>query len=826
MTARQIRFPLLCQAIRLPKLPMLGGESRYAVIWGAGLKEPEGGLGYIAALTGRRSGRVVGWVRDGGYVFSCDDLLDEAPEEAPAVTLSLWRNRRDAGCVTVSSGGSRQEVSEFEVSGGEYVFVDPVRDLGDSCRSVRFGFKAFLALAYLAFVHVPGTGDEPESAGRTMGDVLDELLELPPADAVDTLVADVLHGERTSGFERYAARIMRDSDPASLREISASHSLAWRRLGSTGLFWTSVALDDLSEGELRVVLGFESVLNRLSLIARRARSNGGDDLSSCSEGYCADEDWRVLRSIDRPGSWLLFSYKEENPYRTVFGVSSERGGEWDVRTRLARALEETPMPYRLAYRYDVDVSLGEARIACWTPPADLMPRWMVDPGAPGELACCDDRAGAAATSYALRLAVLIAEMAFGTSPSITRARICLSSDVACRHPVLVADWDRTAFIGRVHERVRGDAFADRRLVWDVSGLKGLLGDLDATFSMDDDLALRELGADSAPVGPDAARRLPLAEDDRPIGDALAKVLHADRVSELDVFHLGDDPFEGAVRRAVELCGTDQRAAAQKLADLLQVMAIMDGLVLDDANDDGVPELAPMGDDGSGVRRAYCSSDVARLALSLLADDDRTRFTYVRDSAYDACRLLAQLCIANDDPEHGLAYAEDAIEMGPTSPAAYDSAVRALMAQERYGEAMGFLNRALGLILDIEHLARLYYRAGYVQWRLGNLSAAYACYERALASAMFHDAAREEMDELAGGMEGGAPAPQEAEAAMRRAGVVVAPTDELCALAARAVLGACDEGLLNVASRYAPAIREMASGDAVVSALLSLYSWDG
>ena len=69
MSAQEIKIPLLCQATHLKALPAQAEGSRYAVCWGAGMPEPEGGLGYLIDFTGKRTGYVIAWIQDGGYRY-------------------------------------------------------------------------------------------------------------------------------------------------------------------------------------------------------------------------------------------------------------------------------------------------------------------------------------------------------------------------------------------------------------------------------------------------------------------------------------------------------------------------------------------------------------------------------------------------------------------------------------------------------------------------------------------------------------------------------------------------------------------------------------
>lgn len=861
MAAQEIKLPLLCKAIHLATLPHQPGE-RYGVCWGGGLPEPERGLGYLIEFTGKRTGRVLAWLRDGGYVYACAAPLEAEPDERPALSLALWRNKRDAGRVTAvdATGADARQVAEFTVRGDRYTFVDPTCDLGPTYATAACPFKEFLAVSYLAFVYIPRARGAAAEAGRTMDGVLDELLALPPADAVDVLVSAVERGERTSGFERYAARILHDVDPQAIRALASRHQLSWLRLNATGLFWINADLDEMTPEEIDLLIAFEGALNRLALIARAAREHGADALDAASEAFCVDEDWHQLRAIARQAARCLEGTGRENPLLSVCGASGARGGEWDVRTRFAYALERLLLPYRLVYRFATNVAAGTLTVACMVPAPGAMPQWQrgsVDAATGGvELASCARHAKVAASSYAFRLVAVLAAEAFGASAGITRVQVRLCADRALEHPVLTADIDRTSFVTSIYEHLRADDFAEPELTWGVSGLAQLLDAACLTYRLDAELGLTPLDRpEDASFEPDAARTVELWRDDRPLPPGLATLFRADRVADLDVFHVGDDPFAARVDAARRRAEEDPRAAAQQLADLIDMMALMDDV--NGMGDEPAGE-APAGSDadagagapaaGDGVlgaavdagaasasaapaparprRRAlYCSNYIARLAMALVEPDTAVRFRYVLDSVYDARVLLARLCTDNDDAEHGLAYAQQAIELGPTSPQAYIAAASALMELGEPARAAEELKRALRFDALPASFTYTYYRLAFALWHAGEPRAGLACYERALPNPRLRETTLEEMRALmaSAGIRDEI-APGEIPAVLAQAGVPDAPADDIVELSARVLVQATDAGLLNLASLFARPVAQAVRDDALSAAVASLNRW--
>ena len=813
MPASEIKLPLMCKAQHLSPVPHTPAGVRYAVCWGAGIHAPERSLGYLVELTGKRTGRVIAWLRDGGYAYACAGYLAVPPAEGPQIRLALWDNKRDAGCVRlVAPDGSLRQVSEFRVSGAGYTFVDPVCDLGAAYAGAPLSYAAFLAVCYLAFVHLPRLLGTQDQVGRTMGDVLDDLLGVPPADAVDALIAEVTDGRRTSGFERYAARVLTDADPAGFRHVAVRHEMTLRRLGSTGLFWIACALGEFTDDEAALLVGMEGALNRLVLIARAAQTEGFDALALSSEGRCADEDWRLLRSITNQGARLLGEAGQDNPLRSVRGVQAQRGGEWDVRTRLATRLEGLVLPYRLVYRFAVNAREGSVCVVCWVPPVAAMPRWRRgDAGAP-ELVSCAAQQGAAASAYALRLAALLFAAAFGAGAGVLQVRVRLTADRSLTVPVLDAQLDRSSFVTKIHERLRDGSFSDAATTWAPPYLADLLAPAQPTFTLSDALELAPLADEQGIFNPEPVRSCPLYQDERPLPEDLATLLHADRVRELDVFHAGDDPFADSVQRAADLSRTDPAEAARQLDDLLSVMEMAETMGGD-------------GDGASTTKSLYCASNFARLAMALVESDPAVRYRAVPDSAFEARVLLARLCIDNNDAAHGATYAEQAMALGPTSARAHVEAAAAYIELGQPERAVAVLKQALATDAVPSSYTYTYYRLAYALWRAGDTDTALAAYVRALPNPTMHRAAQEELYALMAQCGISAvPDGDEVAAALARAGVPDAPTDAMVDLALRVMVRACDAGLLNVAALYAHLAGRVLGNDAVSAALVSLAPW--
>ena len=854
MTDGAIRLPLLSKVMNLAEIPGFPAGTRFGVV-ASGLSAPAGSLGYIVRVLGKRSVRVVGWMRRGGYAYACDGLLDEVPDE-PAVQLARWEKQESAGCVfALASDGEAQRVSEYAEDRGAFRFVCPARDVGTVYANTPCELRVFLAVAFLAFAFAMDAervaprdalasqdaraaqdsaslqGSPAAQDARTVFDVLREMQKLPPADMADVLIASVDRGERTSGFERYAARIMLDADPVAFRRIASKRLVGlFKRLGATKLFWLSCDVARMSHDERVCALTFESALNRLALIAERLHQQGKDALTAATEADCAAEDWALLAGIARQAPSMLASCASENEFDEVHGIDCERGGEWDIRTRFAGALETLRLPYRLTYRFSVNVQAGELVIGCLVPPAQAMPAFSPHLGTaePTLQELTAHMRAVASATYAFRLMALLAEAAFGTNARVQRVVVRaysagpLLSETA---PSAIALFERTSFLATCHEHIVSGAMSEQSALWDIAATVRLIGERNVVFEFDHQTGLATLKAPfDAPFYVDEERTQPLWEDTRSLSPDLSRLFLADSVSELDVFHTPDDPFAERMREVLDAVWDNPRDSAQQLSDLIGVMDVLEHVEHPHATADGEIEPSANGKDIE-LRPLYCSNASDRLAMTLITRNRRTRFRYVPDSAYMARVVLSRLCTAHGDPSHGVSYAQEAIRLGPTASAAYILAGAAYMNWGKLDEAIDVLKRALRFDVDPLSFGYTYYRLAFALWRAGFPRAALACYQSSLSHPHIQEAAKEEM--LALMAEAGISAPlsdDEVALELKQAGIPIAPTERMLQLLSRAVVSATDEGYLNVARLYAQPLCLEQRNDVFTSAIQSLESW--
>ena len=181
----------------------------------------------------------------------------------------------------------------------------------------------------------------PVFSGRRMDEVLASFLEAPLPDAVEGVMFRVSMAEPNDGsvsnFERFAARLFTEIGATDLRPIAVEHPLELRRLGLTGMFWTSFDPSAMTPEQRACVLSAESALNRLALVAKAAKDAGVDEAADePSEERYSLWDQDALCSIADEVPARLSSNEHPNNLLTLHNATGARGGNWDVSTRFVR----------------------------------------------------------------------------------------------------------------------------------------------------------------------------------------------------------------------------------------------------------------------------------------------------------------------------------------------------------------------------------------------------------------------------------------------------------------------------------------------------------
>ena len=790
-----IKLPLFSKTSKLAAIPGQSEGVTYGVVWDA-CRDPEHGFGYVAELLPGRRARVLAWLGAGGKVYSCDRPLTGLAGLRPSLELAQWQDRKGQGAIRVpdpNGGGQPVIVGEYQTTWDKrYGFVNPTRDPGRFFLTRNWELRYFLAVSWLTFVHIPQTqGVAAGTGGGRIGEVILDLLDGPLPDALDALIwRGTTQQGQASGFERFAARQLVEAGAADVRAIAAEHNVTLVRLGSTSLFWLRFD-DDVSPEQRATLLAVEAALNRLWFVewAAGAADGGTGMLHAFDERFCAQAAQGALREISRNAGAVAQRERADNPYRTIRGAEGARGGIWDVSTRFVDTCERLKLPFRLEYRFDTDLDAGVMAVRFTVPSANAFPASRM-----GERGWYDARAGrpACAATYAIRLAGLMAQVAFASSVRVMAVDVTAHEDGLAGRPLLSLGFDRTPFLMEALPPLKDGRLDNPMFDDDPLAVLNVLKPVRHAVRFAGDRGLCEITP--LPVHASlAAKRQEVWCDRRPLPELLRGLLRADTVAELDVMHddavVGDDEVRAILEENEE----------SPLIASVQLEAVLS-------------RIGEIGLDEQGRLPLYCAYPMARLIVSLdsgmgagsvLPDAEPlrsadTRYWKAPDAAYGAHLWLSRFARQEGDADRGLAEALQCLSLAPTTARAYIEVAVCHAEQEQYAQAAETLTQGLRVALLPGDFLYMYYRLAYALWRIGRTNEAVACYTMVLRepNTALAETARGELAELRQQIDDTRPpmALAEAEQVLHAANIPVSPTEAALDAMAAAAVGLTDAGV--------------------------------
>lgn len=790
-----IKLPLFSKTSKLAAIPGQSEGVTYGVVWDA-CRDPEHGFGYVAELLPGRRARLLAWLAAGGKVYSCDRPLTGLAGLRPSRELAQWQDRKGQGAIRVpdpNGGGQPVIVGEYQTTWDKrYGFVNPTRDPGRFFLTRNWELRYFLAVSWLTFVHIPQTqGIAAGTGGGRIGEVILGLLDGPLPDALDALIwRGTTQQGQTSGFERFAARQLVEAGAADVRAIAAAHNVTLVRLGSTSLFWLRFD-DDVSPEQRATLLAVEAALNRLWFVewAAGAADGGTGMLHAFDERFCAQAAQGALREISRNAGAVAQRERADNPYRTIRGAEGARGGIWDVSTRFVDTCERLKLPFRLEYRFGMDLDAGVMAVRFTVPSANAFPASRM-----GERGWYDARAGrpACAATYAIRLSGLMTQVAFASSVRVMAVDVTAHEDGLAGRPLLSLGFDRTPFLMEALPPLKDGRLDNPMFDDDPLAVLNVLKPVRHAVRFAGDRGLCEITP--LPVHASlAAKRQEVWRDRRPLPEPLRGLLRADTVAELDVMHddavVGDDEVRAILEENEE----------SPLIASVQLEAVLS-------------RIGEIGLDEQGRLPLYCAYPMARLIVSVdsgmgtgsvLPDAEPlrsadTRYWKAPDAAYGAHLWLSRFARQEGDADRGLAEALQCLSLAPTTARAYIEVAVCHAEQEQYAQAAETLTQGLRVALLPGDFLYMYYRLAYALWRIGRTNEAVACYTMVLRepNTALAETARGELAELRQQIDDTRPpmAVAEAEQVLHAANIPVSPTEAALDAMAAAAVGLTDAGV--------------------------------
>lgn len=628
------------------------------------------------------------------------------------------------------------------------------------------------------------TTEELVGQVKHLAGIVDAFFAQPLPDAVEALIyrCDLANQNNTylSAFERYGARLLRAAQAERLRRVFSRHEIGVGRLSCTGLCWLSFDYDLLSDDEVKVVLGVESAINRLIMLVRDSKT--AEDVAVLSSAYGETDlmrlDWDKFSKFGSEVDAFSASMQSENPLQAVFGVQAPKGGEWDTRTRFARYMESISAPFRLAYRFDCEVNRGLFEIHVSTLTPSIIPARR-DGATLREWSNGSPEGHRISLAYALRLCAFVAGAAFFSNVAITDVVVTAHRRTLEGGGVASLYFERMPYLINALPALKMGELATDEMIFDPLATARKLAPSQCAFAFDDEGRARYIDAYQIDF---SERRIPTWLDERAVPDSVRQLLHADKVSDLDITHLEDSDLGNRVRDAALDVEEFPMASLAEFEDIL-------------SHEDAKPDS----------RSLFCVDEGARVLMGL-RDRSAIRFRKYPDAYFVALKKSASINEKLGDIEASLVYAKQELEVAPTSVVAYTDLASANIEAGHYNEAVRLLKLGLCFAIEPSSIHYLYYRLAYALYKAGLIQASVATYVHLIEQdGRFKANAIDELKQIISvlGLENRKdiemPDLARAREIMTVEGIPLAPTTEVARAISEAMIALVEEGIFNFGS---------------------------
>ena len=529
-------------------------------------------------------------------------------------------------------------------------------------------------------------------------------------------------------------------------------------------------------------------------------------------------------------------------------------GEWGVRQSISAGIETFRLPLRLVANFRVNLMGGDAAIVTKFVPAGAQPAsvWSEELGR--IVPASHQMREMEATSYALRCVLLLASHAFRCSRRLCHVFVAVVLDTPTRHAcLLTGDVARRALRELDLARSFDAVAACRQLGLTFKLRDGALTEVEQGFSLDDerfcpstryatvdlssrllprfeanllgatrvsDLAInenahrsevaRELFRELTPSTEKNVREilgLTSRDSDPSVVDAgrrTARALIDGSLSDDDAYGMEDEFVDGdeltrSCQRASQLL--ERNRAHEAVGVLTDALAPIDALdTYTDTDTDTV------------VWREF-TSYVARTLYNRLLAKPGVTVRLVPDAYFGAQLLMATALMLDGKTEAALGFARRAQDLNPLDMSGTLRATRCLEILGRQDEAARELRHYLAYAFDPQGIGTCYYRLAFMEWHLGNLDVADACYQKAVVSrASCSGAAMLELQTMRAMTATKGVEPKQVEKVLEEADVPLAPTEKVVGVLVEAAQAATDAEVFPVARSFATLLGALSSDD--------------
>lgn len=534
-------------------------------------------------------------------------------------------------------------------------------------------------------------------------------------------------------------------------------------------------------------------------------------------------------------------------------------GEWGVRQSISAGIETFRLPLRLVANFRVNLMGGDAAIVTKFVPAGAQPAsvWSEELGR--IVPASHQMREMEATSYALRCILLLASHAFRCSRRLCHVFVAVVLDTPTRHAcLLTGDVAREALRELDLARSFDAVAACRQLGLTFKLQDGALTEVEQGFSLDDerfcpstryatvdlssrllprfeanllgatrvsDLAInenahrsevaRELFRELTPSTEKNVREilgLTSRDSDPSVVDAgrrTARALIDGSLSDDDAYGMEDEFVDGdeltrACQRASQLL--ERKRAHEAVGVLTDALAPIDA-------------LDTYTDTDTVVWREF-TSYVARTLYNRLLAKPGVTVRLVPDAYFGAQLLMATALMLDGKTEAALSFARRAQDLNPLDMSGTLRATRCLEILGRQDEAARELRHYLAYAFDPQGIGTCYYRLAFMEWHLGNLDVADACYQKAVVSrASCSGAAMLELQTMRAMTATKGVEPKQVEKVLEEADVPLAPTEKVVGVLVEAAQAATDAEVFPVARSFATLLGAL-SGDDVMHGVVN------
>lgn len=536
-------------------------------------------------------------------------------------------------------------------------------------------------------------------------------------------------------------------------------------------------------------------------------------------------------------------------------------GEWGVRQSISAGIETFRLPLRLVVNFRVNLMGGDAAIVTKFVPAGAQPAsvWSEELGR--IVPASHQMREMEATNYALRCVLLLASHAFRCSRRLCHVSVAVVLDTPTRHAcLLTGDVARRAL--RELDLARSFDAVDtcRQLGLTFKLRDGALTEVEQGFSLDDERFCPSTRYATVDL---SSRLLPRFE---------ANLLGATRVSDLAI---NENAHRSEVARELfreltpsteknvrEILGLTSRDSDPSVVDAGRrtARALIDGSLSDDdaygMEDEFVDgdeltrscqrasqllernraheavgvltdALAPIDaldtytDTDTVVWREF-TSYVARTLYNRLLAKPGVTVRLVPDAYFGAQLLMATTLMLDGKTEAALGFARRAQDLNPLDMSGTLRATRCLEILGRQDEAARELRHYLAYAFDPQGIGTCYYRLAFMEWHLGNLDVADACYQKAVVSqASCSGAAMLELQTMRAMTATKGVDPKQVEEVLEEADVPLAPTEKVVGVLVEAAQAATDAEVFPVARSFATLLGALSGDDAMRGVVNSL-----